>query len=42
MTRVVSIVRAALWLCLPWLVLALVLACLRRSLGASRRLDAGQ
>ena len=29
MTRVVSSVRAALWLCLPWLVLVLVLACLR-------------
>jgi len=29
MTRVVSCVRAALWLCLPWLLLVLVLACLR-------------
>ncbi len=29
MTRVVSCVRAALWLCLPWVLLVLVLACLR-------------
>ena len=29
MTRVLSSVRTALWLCLPWLLLTLLLACLR-------------
>ena len=29
MTRAVSYARDALWLCLPWLLLVLVLACLR-------------